>query len=207
MKLAYLVFVIFLLGYANADTGYDPERIVVRGKLIVLSGDRIIKHQTVFLNEHPFRNGIDRNLDDHTKSDSHGEFMLHTWIDKNNPCIYLHVDDYAEVAFINCHVESSESFDTLDLGNIYLAQYDNELTEERYNMPRQKQPPKKVALKSVSEIDSTLKSNPEKYDMYLTIDTTQNAITRYNFGPKKPRGTTIQSYLTIQCVRDMSLDN
>ena len=78
----------------------------------------------------------------------------------------------------------------------YFVSYDYELEVEEYNMPESKKEKKgKYKKYSITQVDSIFKSPKSDYGMELNpIDTINGLITRYNFGPNNPRGTTIKKY-------------
>lgn len=202
MRLILLLSLFLFGGFSDDEFDYEPKYITVTGIILDFATDKPLRRKNVFINDSYYLYGKPDEFDDFDRSNFRGHFTLDTWINVNKPELHLYVKDYAQAIFINCPLDSTNNHDTIHLGAIYLAQYDNEMDEKRYNMPEEKEQPIKD-LMSISQIESILKSNPDKYNMTMEIDTTEMLITRYNFGRDKPRGTTIQSFKTISFVRDM----
>lgn len=196
-----IIAIVTLIGFDARDE-YDPMGIYFKGRIVNLKTQKPLKKTSIYMNfqkmdEVDFY--ADRVLTGCDKTNSKGEFLLLTFIDKNDLQTWLKVNEFAQVNILTPNLDTTMEWDTIDLGAIYLVPYDMELEVEAYNMPKAKRPAKEKYRKySIKEVDSIFNHSTTDYRMELNeIDTVRDAMTRYNFGQDKPRGTTVKHYKQI----------
>jgi hypothetical protein len=135
------------------------------------------------------------------KTNSRGEFSVDTYLDKNDLQFWIKGIEFAQLNILAPNIDTTRNSDTLDLGTIYLVPYETELEVESYNIPELKRKKKdKYEKFTLNQVDSLFNTSKSNYGMELnSIDTIGGLgfITRYNFGPNTPRGTTISRFKQV----------
>ena len=195
------ISLIVLMGFISKND-YSPMIVHLKGTIINLKTGKPIKKSILYFNEKEM-NEIDFRPDDsfidNCKTNSKGDFLIDTYLDKNKFQTWLKVEEFAQINILMPNIDTTNDRVIIDLGKIYVVPYDIELEVESHNMPTLKKKKKlKYEKYSINEVDSIFNLTGHNYDMELNqIDTISGLITRYNFGHDRPRGTTIKKYKQI----------
>ena len=200
-KIITIILIASLFGLMSflPESDYTPMRVFIKGKIVNLKTGKHLKKTVVHLDDNKMDEidfYPDHVLIDTDKTNNKGDFLIDSYIDKNDLQFWLKIEEFAQLNVLIPNLDTTKRSDTIDLGIIYFVSYDNELEVEEYNMPESKKKKKEKYKKySIAQVDSIFNLPKSDYGMELNqIDTINGLITRYNFGPNNPRGTTIKKY-------------
>lgn len=200
IKLA-LISLIGLMSFIP-ESDYSPMEIIIKGKIVNLKTGKPLRKTLVYFDDKKMDEidfYPDEVLIDSDKTNYKGDFLIDFWIDKNDPQLWIKVEEFAQLNICIPNIDTTKYSDTIDVGTIFFIPYNNELEVEAYNMPESRKKRKdKFKKYSIVQVDSLFKLPKTDYGMVLnSIDTINGLITRYNFGPGNPRGTTIKKYKQV----------
>lgn len=204
LKFLLLTFLLITNLSFQSRQNYNPIYLHITGTIYDYKTNKPIKKYPIFLSRNKIRyltfHDDDIDIEGKTVTRKNGQFFIDAWLNKNDPTFWLLTKDFAQIKFVGIDTAKLKYGDTLNVGQIWLVSYDNELKEESYNLPKEDSKKEKNTREKYSLSDlKTLFPNDSlvKRMTINSIDTTNGLITRLNFGPNMPRGTIIQSYKTL----------
>lgn len=204
--LTLITFFVFM-SFAHSK-GYDPKKLVVKGKIINLKTNKRLKRFTIFIDVEKFTEspyGIDLIKTYMGVTNSKGDFLID--IDINKHSLKFGIKATRPFAPVDMHALSLDTAkttaDTLDLGNVYLVPYDNEFEAKAQYMPIYKQQVKRKYRKfTLQEIDSIFNLPTSNYNMEMDeIDSFSNRIQNYDISRKKGYGYSTERYKWLTFTR------
>lgn len=112
---------------------YSPMRIIIKGKIVNRKTGKPLKRTNIYLDGKAMQEinfYPDDLLFDTDKTNRKGEFLIVTYIDKNDLHLWLKIEEFAQLNILIANLDTTSSYETIDLGLIYFVPYDNELEIE-----------------------------------------------------------------------------
>ncbi len=201
MKSITLFLLLFCL---SIHAQSENEQILVRlkGRVINLENNKPIKRKIVKasrnqINVSAFRQDFGWWREETKKTDRKGEFEMFVQIEKNDPELWLGINDYSQINFINLKLGNDEDHLEIDLGDIYLVPF---TAKQQSSVSKTK----RRSELTLAEIDAKLLKS-EKYGMTRNeLEEFSTSMTLCNLSRRKSCNYAFNTYHVLSFTKDLS---